>query len=125
DEMAVYERRLSGSRLGVAIRALFLQLPVARDELSRALGARGLEALGRVGLAGDGATVRARARILPVGELLVLSDDHPKGERVPRNYVAAYTPTSRLCDALTPRHRVRRALDVGTGSGVQAILAAR
>src|SRR5438874_1894318 len=31
---------------------------------------------------------------------------------------------SRLCDSLTPRRRVVRALDVGTGSGIHALLAA-
>ena len=37
----------------------------------------------------------------------------------------AYTLTSRLCDCLTPRSAASSALDVGTGSGVQALLAAR
>src|SRR4029079_19686558 len=35
-----------------------------------------------------------------------------------------YTPTARQCSCLTPRRRVRRALDVGTGGGAQALLAA-
>jgi len=43
----------------------------------------------------------------------------------PPDYVATYTPTSQLCDFLTPRPHVARALDVGTGNGVHALLAAR
>ena len=38
--------------------------------------------------------------------------------------MATYTPAARLCDMLTPRPRVSRALDVGTGNGVHALLAA-
>jgi len=126
DDVAVAERHLVPTRFGIVARALFLQLPVAREELSGALGARAVEALDALELTVPGPTLRARARILPVGELLVLSDDHPLGtDDVPRDYVAAYTPTSRICDCLTPRQRGVRALDVGTGSGVQAILAAR
>jgi methylase of polypeptide subunit release factors len=55
-----------------------------------------------------------------------MSDDYPADDGDdPPDYVAAYTSTSRLCDCLTPRVRGARALDVGTGSGVQALLAAR
>src|SRR5262249_33691110 len=70
---------------------------------------------------------RPRSRILPVGDLYVASDDYPQhdGRDDPPDYVAAYTLTSRVCDCLTPRVRGARALDVGTGSGVQALLAAR
>src|SRR5712691_5506856 len=70
--------------------------------------------------------VQSRVRILPVGDLLVASDgDTSYQGDDPPDYVSAYTPTSKLCDSLTPRPRVERALDVGTGSGVQALLAAR
>ena len=65
-------------------------------------------------------------RIVPVGDLFVASDDFPgaDAEQDPQDFVAAYTPTSKLCDSLTPRGPVDRALDVGTGSGVQAMLSA-
>ena len=43
---------------------------------------------------------RPRARILPVGELFVASDDYPdRDDEDPPDYVAAYTLTSRVCDA--------------------------
>lgn len=121
------DRRLPRTPLAALVRAFFVQLPVPRGEVARALGRRGLEALHASGLVPPGETVAAATRILPVGELLIASDDslHASGRDDPPDYVAAYTPTSRLLDCLTPRRRVARALDVGCGSGVQALLAAR
>jgi methylase of polypeptide subunit release factors len=62
-------------------------------------------------------------RILPIGRLLIAADGFAQGDDPP-DYVAVYTPTSRLLDSLTARPRVAHALDVGTGSGVHALLAA-
>jgi methylase of polypeptide subunit release factors len=126
DDLPLDERRLDSTRLGSVVRLLFLQLPVARDELARALGERAAAALEAIGIAETGDEIRVRARVLPVGDLLVASDDYPRrADDDPPDYVAAYTSTSRLCDCLTPRIQGVRALDVGTGSGVQALLAAR
>ena len=126
EDALVSERRLPQTRLGTVVRAFFLQLPVSTRAAAGALGRRGVEALEATALAEVGDDVAPRVRILPVGELLVASDDHPSDDdEEPPDYVAAYTPTSRLCDSLTPRPRVARALDVGCGSGVQALLAAR
>jgi methylase of polypeptide subunit release factors len=74
-----------------------------------------------------GREVSLHGRIVPVGDLFVASDDFPgaDAEKDPPDFVAAYTPTSKLCDSLTPRGPIDRALDIGTGSGVQAILSAR
>jgi methylase of polypeptide subunit release factors len=122
----VGERRLPRTGLGTAIRVFFLQLPVAKRDAVRAFGADAVEALAATGLADVDGEVVPRVRIIPIGSLLVASDDFPEGDdESPPDYVAAYTPTSRLCDCLTPRRRVARALDIGTGSGVQALLAAR
>jgi methylase of polypeptide subunit release factors len=126
EEAPVGARRLPRSRLATVVRAFFLTLPVPVDDAVGALGRRGVEALEAIGLAEIGDELVPRARVLPVGELLVASDDFASDEGDgARDYVAAYTPTSRLCDSLTPRLPVARALDVGTGSGVQALMAAR
>ena len=77
------------------------------------------------GPADVGDDLLVRKRVITVGELLVASDDNPHEGEDPPDFVAAYTSTSRLCDCLTPRSKVKSALDVGTGSGVQALLAAR
>lgn len=119
-------RRLPQGRLGTVIRAFFLVQPVPAADLARAIGERGVGSLEAAGLAEVGDEVVPRLRVLPVAGLLVASDDDPTREdELPPDFVAAYTAASRLCDALTPRPEIDRALDVGTGSGVHALLAAR
>src|SRR5437763_250734 len=123
DEAPADERRLPDSQLATVIRMFFLQRSVSADEAVRALGRSGVEGLKATGLAVFGEEVVPRVRILPIGRLLVTADGYAQGDD-PADYVAVYTPTSRLCDSLTPRPRVARALDVGTGSGIHALLAA-
>ena len=127
DDVPVGDRRLPDTRLGTVVRALFLQLPVPADDLAHALGRAAVDALAATGLAAAGDEVALHGRIVPVGDLFVASDDFPgaDAELDPADFVAAYTPTSKLCDSLTPRGPVGRALDIGTGSGVQAMLSAR
>ncbi|MHB8468644.1 MAG: methyltransferase [Gaiellaceae bacterium] len=124
---AAVERRLPQSRLATLIRAFFLQQRVAVDELTRALGRKAVEALEATAIAElDGDEVVPLVKILAVEDLLVAADgDTSYAGDDPPDYVSAYTPTTRVADALTPRRRVDRALDVGTGSGAQALLAAR
>jgi methylase of polypeptide subunit release factors len=123
-EVSTEERRLPDSRAANIIRLLFLQLPLARTAVEAALGP-GLEALEATGLAEVGDEVAPHCRILPVGNLLLASDGFSQDADDPADYVATYTPTARVLDSLTPRPRVERALDVGTGSGVHALLAAQ
>ena len=127
DDVPVGDRRLPDTRLGTVVRALFLQLPVPAGDLAHALGRAAVDALAATGLTAAGDEVALHGRIVPVGDLFVASDDFPgaDAELDPADFVAAYTPTSKLCDSLTPRGPVGRALDIGTGSGVQAMLSAR
>jgi methylase of polypeptide subunit release factors len=121
----VDERRLPDTPLANVVRTFFLQLPVPRDDAVRALGERAIDALATMGLATVGEEVDPHVRILPIGTLLLASDGYSRDGDDPPDYVATYTPTARVLDSLTPRPRVRRALDVGTGSGVHALLAAQ
>lgn len=125
-DMPVLLRRVPQGRIGTVIKAFFLIQPVAVDDLTRALGERGVGALEAAGVATVGDEVVPHMRILPVADLLVASDDDPtRDDNLDPDFVAAYTAASRLADSLTPRPEVGRALDIGTGSGVHALLAAR
>ena len=126
EDAKAHNRRLPRDATGTAIRLFFLELAVPLTEAERALGKRGVQALERTSLAKVGAKVAPRARIAPVDGLLVASDrlsTDPTDD--PPDYVSTYSPTARLCDLLTPRPRSKRALDVGTGNGIHALLAAR
>ena len=127
DDVPVGERRLPDTRLGTVVRVLFLQQPVPTADVTHAIGRAAVDALEAIGVAAVGDDVALHGRIVPVGDLFVASDDFPgeDAEKDPADFVAAYTPTSKLCDSLTPRGPVDRALDIGTGSGVQAMLSAR
>jgi SAM-dependent methyltransferase len=123
-EVPVHLRRLQGNN-GVAAqlaRLLLLSVPVAADAVERSLGANlgELEALGLVEQAGD--DVRATVRLAPCDDLLIASDLHGSGGA---DHVAGVHRPSAGLQALTVRRPVERALDVGTGNGIQALLLAR
>ena len=119
------ERRLPDTPLGTLLRLLFLQVPVSAQDAEAALGREGIDALEATGLAEVGDQVVRVLRILPIGKVLLASDGFSRDADDPADYVATYTPTARVLDSLTPRPRVDRFLDVGTGSGIHALLAAQ
>jgi len=69
------------------------------------------------------AGVRATVRISQWRGLLI-AHDPPPGDRIPSDIVLRPSPTTRTVAALTVRRRCRSALDVGTGCGALALLAA-
>jgi methylase of polypeptide subunit release factors len=62
-------------------------------------------------------------QLVPHDDLIVASDLPGRGPVA--DFVPGVQPPSDLLARLTPRERVRRALDVGTGCGIQALLLAR
>jgi methylase of polypeptide subunit release factors len=124
EDVIVASRRLPASKLATAIRLLFLQLPVSEAEAVDALGRKAVDALAATGLAELRGDVVPTSRVVPVTGILLASDGFSRDADDPPDYVASYTPTARTCDVLTVRKRGRRALDVGTGSGIHALLAA-
>jgi len=124
-EVPVHERRLDDSPLATTIRLLLLQLPVPLADAADALGGDGVDALGALALARtDGDRLVPLARIVPAEGLLMSFDGFARGADDPVGWVGPYTPTASWLAALTPRRHVARALDVGTGNGVHALLAA-
>ena len=116
EDVVVAERRLSESPLETAIRLLYLELPVAEKKALEAFGSGGVDILLTTRLVDRrGDELVPAARIVPVDDTLLASDGFTRDADDPPDYVATYTPTARTCDLLTPRPRVKRALDVGTG----------
>lgn len=120
--------RLRGaSPLETAVRLFVCEAPVAADVVSEAIGEDGVAAATALGLVRrEGASLAPAVRIvcfegiLLASDLLgaLLDDPHP-------DYVGTVNPTTKTLAALTVRRPVGSALDLGTGCGVQAFLAAR
>jgi len=118
-ERPVYERRLGGDLLSTLIKLFVLGLRPPRT----ALDAPQLELLFAARLVEDkGEKVAGTVRVIPHEELLIASD-FAGGDDA--EHVAAVHRPSQTLARLTVRHEVGRALDVGTGNGIQALLLSR
>jgi methylase of polypeptide subunit release factors len=125
EDVAVFSRRLPGTPLGTALRLLLLQLPVGDAEGTIALGQEAVDALLALGLVvADGGKLVPRSRIMPVEDLLISFDGFSTADD-PHGYVSTFSPTTAWLAALTPRRHVASAVDIGTGNGAHALLAAR
>ena len=131
-EQALPARRaLAGAKdpLGVLIGCFGLGLPTSADDLQAALprtGVTGAIALGIV--EPHGAHVIATCDLRPYADDLghawwIASDatEHARSEPLPVDHVLGVGGASTTLASWTPRTPVARALDVGTGSGVQAL----
>jgi hypothetical protein len=120
----VYLRRLAGEgALETLVRIFLLDSPVDAATAERALGTDVLEALAALALVRAGDEVRSAVRLVPHGDIL-LASDLPERESAPDHVPGLHRPSATLAD-LTVRRPVERALDMGTGLGIQALLAAR
>jgi len=112
-----------GSPLATLIKLFWLGLPVSSGEAARALEPAALGELGAL-VEADGGEVTARVRLTPWQGLL-LAHDPEDAVAVGAEYVAGLHAAARTLASLTVRSPVGSAFDLGTGCGVQALLAAR
>ena len=125
------ERLADRDTLALAIDLFLLQGALTANELDRLFGASERDVLTRTGLLAidEIGVARARASLFPVGDLLIFSDHawpglpHPGYATLPYDQVMAVGLDSRVLARCTTRRPFRAALDICTGSGIQALLA--
>jgi Methyltransferase small domain len=112
--------------LELLIRLLLLGVEVQCDAARAALRPMTLEAWEALGLIETAAgVVRATYRVVPHDDLLLLSDwPASPGRPLRRDHVLGPNPTASLLANVTVTAPVDSVLDLGTGCGVQALLAA-
>jgi methylase of polypeptide subunit release factors len=121
----VFVRCLADDPPSALVRAFFLGEPTPSEPLESALEGVTVGDLEEMGfLALDGSTAEPQARIVPHEGLLLASDRYPRGADEAADYVAGFTGSTEVGSGMTVRLPVSRALDVGAGSGVHALLAA-
>ena len=124
-ELPSYLRRLSDAdQLALLLRLFLLGVPVARDRLEKLVGPRLRAELAAAGLlVEDGSEIHGAVRLVPHDELLIASD-HAGGAEAHADHVPGVHRPSVALAHLTVRGEGERALDMGTGNGIQAILLA-
>ena len=131
-EVAALLRRTEGaSPLCSLVRLFLVGVPVERRTAEVALAPLGLEAAERGGLvADDGTSIRGLVRLRPYEaqgrQFLVASDAPAIGSAAGHaalapDHVIGVGASSAMLAKMTVRGEVGRTLDVGTGSGVQAL----
>jgi methylase of polypeptide subunit release factors len=126
-QVPLVARRLGDSPLATLIRLFVFGAPVTVDQGSRALAPLGLQDAVSMGVIGMGRSrVHAAVRLVPTTDGVFASDlDSPDPTELPADFVMGITESSRLLAKLTIRRPIELALDLGTGCGYQAVLAAR
>jgi hypothetical protein len=118
-----YRLEADASAAAVLARLYVLGDAVPADDVDAHLGDLA-DRLVDAGLAvAEGTALRGTVRLVPHEGLLVASD-RPR-DQLPRDHVAGVHRPSALLAHLTVRRTPSRALDLGTGCGIQALLAAR
>lgn len=125
-QVPLIERRLDDGALATLIRLFVLGTPVSGDAARKAFAPLPLERCIDLGLvARRGQRVLATARLIPGADFVVACDREPADPGATRSdHVMGIAASSRLLSNLTPRRDVDLALDLGTGCGYQALLAA-
>jgi methylase of polypeptide subunit release factors len=114
----------AGTPLDVLVRLFLLREPVSADAACRAVAPTSLRDWAEAGLLHVGrGKVRAAVEVVPYQGLLAAAD-WPEPPGVDGELVMGLAGTSRALAQLTVRRHMPRTLDLGTGCGLQALLAA-
>jgi hypothetical protein len=126
DHPLLLERTGSGSPLHTLIRLFLMEAPVEAGILQNAIRPMTLDAWRQAGLiTGNGADITATIKLLPFQGLVLAFDRSGLLETPLRpHYVMGIGGSTITLSHLTIRKQARRALDLGTGCGVHALLAA-
>ena len=121
----MHARRLGEGDQAVLARLFLLGVDVEAAAARAALEPASPDELRTAGVVEDagGGRVRAPIRITPL-EGVLLAHDPEVLEGPEEDIVTGLNSAARTLASLTPRVAARRALDIGTGCGVQALLAA-
>jgi len=127
DVEVVYRRVKTDSPYNILVRLFWLGRAVFESILREQLAGLDIEELVGIGLLHrrDG-EVQANAKLAPYHELLLASDFGPEIHReLSADHVLGVGAASLTLGSLTVRRKVKTALDIGTGAGIQAFLADR
>lgn len=127
DAAVITRRTATPSAFHTLVRLFVLNAVCDAEAVRVAVAPVAVEELIAAGLcARDGDGLRATARLMPWRHLFLLSDFlPPAGEPLPHGFVMGGTSASSAAlVSLTPRRRVGSVLDIGTGCGIHALLAA-
>ena len=123
----VVRRTSGGSALETLVRLFMAGVPVPRDAAAPALAPLTVDELAACGLLQlDADCVRATVQLACHGALVLATDWGPAtpGVGTPPDYVMGFSPSGLTLARMTVRQPSRATLDVGTGCGLQALLAA-
>ena len=125
-ETLVHARRLTDDAFSAFARLFVLGLPVGVGAARTALAPFEVDRLVALGLARlGGADIRPTVRLVPHGDYYIASDLQPEAGETPVDFVPGIQAPSVMLAKLAVRRRARTALDLGTGCGIQALLAAK